>query len=204
MALSNILGTAITKMNTKLNSQMIHRVKLKNSEDFAIFDDQAYEFLTTDPYLIKIDFINNIRRHSSGCGVFQKVWKNQDGSYVTETIYLHKLIAEKFLSHHKTDKVNLVGVKNGNKLDCRIENLEYRTRSHASRVRKTASKTGYTGVYREGAKYRAVITINGKLTHLGMFLTPEEAAIAFNNKSKQIYGDKGKINIIRNDDKRRS
>lgn len=175
---------------------MTHKIKLKNADEFAIFDEQVYNYLITDDHLVKIDFINNIRKHSSGCGVFQKVWKNSDGSYVTETIYLHKLIAEKFLSHQKTDKKNLVGANNGNKLDCRLENLAYRSRSHASRKRKTANKTGYTGVYKEGAKYRAVLTINGRLTHLGMFKTPEEAAMAFNKKSREIYGTEGKINQI--------
>jgi len=175
---------------------MTHKVKLKNSEDVAIFDQIVYDFLTSDPYLVKVDFINNIRKHSSGCGVFQKVWKNPDGSYLTETIYLHKLIAEKFLSNQKSEKENLVGAKNENKLDCRLENLTYRSRAQASRQRKTTSHTGYTGVYKEGVRYRAVISIDGKSSHIGMFSSAEEAAVAYNAVSKKVYGDKGKINKV--------
>lgn len=162
-----------------------------------LLDDDAYDWLTTDPYLKRVDFINNLRRHSSGCAVFQKTWKKADGGYKTETIYLHKLIAEKYLKDDKTAKRNLVGAKNGNKLDCRLENLEYRSRAIASRKRKTSSRAGYTGVYKENNRYRAVISINRKSVHIGMFDTPEEAALAYNKKSKELYGDDGKQNIIK-------
>jgi len=175
---------------------MTCKVKLKNSEDVAILDQVVYDFLTTDPYLVEIDFINNIRKHSSGCVVFQKIWKNPDGSYIIETIYLHKLIAEKFLSHKKTPMENLVGAKNENKLDCRLENLFYRSRAQASRQRRATSNTGYTGVYKEGERYRAVISNNGKSIHIGMFSSAEEAAVAFNAMSKKLFGDKGKINKV--------
>ncbi|MBV6655990.1 MAG: hypothetical protein KI786_19625 [Mameliella sp.] len=176
---------------------MLYKVKLKNSDDSVLVDAQVYEYLTTDSYLVKVDFINNLRKHSSGCAVFQKTWKKADGQYKTETIYLHKLIAERFLSDHKTETSNLVGTKNGNKLDCRLNNIQYRSRSVASRKRKTSSKAGYTGVYQENNRYRAVISINRKSVHIGMFDTAEEAALAYNKKSKELYGDEGKINIIK-------
>lgn len=175
---------------------MLYKIKLKNADESVLVDDTVYEYLVTEPYLVKIDLINNLRKHSSGCAVFQKTWKKADGGYKTETIYLHKLIAEKFLSHTKSPKKKLVGAKNGNKLDCRIENLVYRSRSVASRQRKTSSKVGYTGVYKENNRYRAVISVNRKSIHIGMFATPEEAALAYNKKSKELYGDDGKINVI--------
>lgn len=176
---------------------MLYKVKLKNADDEVLLDDKVYEYLTTDPYLVKVDFINNLRKHSSGCAVFQKTWKKADGGYKTETIYLHKLIAEKFLINTKTKKKNLVGAKNGNKLDCRMENLVYRSRSVASRKRKTSSKVGYTGVYKENNRYRAVISVDRKSVHIGMFATAEEAALAYNKKSRELYGEDGKINIIK-------
>ncbi|HMO41148.1 MAG TPA: hypothetical protein PKC76_14890 [Saprospiraceae bacterium] len=175
---------------------MLYKVKLKNADDVVLLDDKVYDYLTNDSYLRKIGFLQNLRKHSSGCAVFQKTWKKADGSYKTETIYLHKLIAEKFLVDEKTSANNLVGAKNGNKLDCRLENIIYRSRSVASRKRKTSSRVGYTGVYKEHNRYRAVISVNRKSIHIGMFATPEEAALAYNKKSREIYGDDGKINII--------
>ena len=176
---------------------MLYKIKLKNADETVLIDDHVYEYLTSDPYLSKVDFVNNLRRHSSGCAVFQKTWKKAEGGYKTETIYLHRLIAERFLEDQKTKKNNLVGCKNGNKLDCRLENIIWRSRSVASRQRKTSSKVGYTGVYKENSRYRAVISVNRKSVHIGMFDTPEEAALAYNKKSRELFGDDGKINIIR-------
>ncbi len=176
---------------------MLYKVKLKNADENVVLDDEIYHHLTTDPYLAKIDFVNNLRRHSSGCAVFQKSWKRADGQYKIETIYLHRYIAEKFLEAPPSAQMKLVGAKNGNKLDCRLENLEWRTRSTSSRNRKTTSKTGYTGVYIENKKYRAIITINGKAVHIGMFDTPEEAARAYNKRAKEVYGDMAKLNKIK-------
>ncbi len=177
---------------------MLYKVKLKNANDVVVLDDHVYEYLTTDPYLVKVDFINNLRRHSSGCAVFQKTWPKAGGDgYKTETIYLHKLVAEKFLSDQRSKERNLVGARSGNKLDCRLENVVWRSRSVASRQRKTSSKCGYTGVYKENNRYRAVISINRKSVHIGMFSTAEEAAMAYNKKSKELYGEDGKINVIK-------
>ncbi len=179
------------------SENVLYKVKLKNADEHVLLDDKVYEWLTSDPYLVKVDFVNNLRRHSSGCAVFQKTWKKADGDFKTETIYLHKLIAEKFLIDTKSKENNLVGARNNDKLDCRLENILYRSRAIASRKRKTSSKTGYTGVYQENQRYRAVISIEKKSVHIGMFDTAEEAALAYNKKSREIYEDSGKQNIIR-------
>lgn len=176
---------------------MLYRVKLKNAEDHVLLDSEVYEYLVSDPYLVKIDLINNLRKHSSGCAVFQKTWRKASGDYKTETIYLHKFVAEKFLGHLKSDKENLVGAKNGNKLDCRLGNLTYRSRAVASRKRKTSSRVGYTGVYKENNRYRAVISVGRKTIHIGMYGSAEEAALAYNKKSRELFGENGKINVIK-------
>jgi hypothetical protein len=176
---------------------VLYKIKLKNADKTVLMDEEVYNWLSNDPYFEKVDFLNNLRLHSSGCAFFQKTWKKADGDFKTETIYLHKAIAEKFLSDTKTSTNNLVGTKNNNKLDCRIENLVYRSRAVASRKRKTSSKTGFTGVYQENNRYRAVISIEKKSIHIGMFNTPEEAAVAYNKRSREIFGENGKLNVVR-------
>jgi hypothetical protein len=176
---------------------MIYKVKIKNTEEFLLLDDQVYEWLTTDLYYAKLDLVNNLRRHSSGCAVFQKSWRKADGNYKVETIYPHVIIAEKYLADKKTGDKKLVGAKNGDKMDCRLENLIYRTRSLASRQRRSTSDTGYTGVYKEHNRYRAVISVKGKSVHIGMFDTAEAAAMAYNKMSKELYGPEGKQNKIK-------
>jgi len=181
---------------------LLYKVKLKNADDQVVVDDQVYNHLTTDPYLQKINFIDNLRMHSSGCAVFQKSWRKATGEYKIETIYLHRYVAERFLDRpSENTRRNLVGAKNSNKLDCRLENLEWRTRSTSSRKRKTSSKSGYTGVYLENSKFRAIITIEGKAVHIGMFDSPEKAAEAYNKRAKEIYGDGAKLNKIKRNKK---
>lgn len=159
-------------------------------------DDYVYEFFSTDPYFKKLNFVNELRLHSSGCAVFQKAGYNEERKYVTLTIYPHKFIAEKWLAAERTTQKNLVSAIDANKLNCVVSNLTWRTRSAASRQRKTTSTTGYTGVYKEHTRYRALISNKGATIHLGMFDTPEEAAAAYNKKSMELFGDEGKINKI--------
>lgn len=175
---------------------MIFKVKLKNAEGFVLLDDYVYEWLSNDIRYKEIGLLENIRMHSSGCAVFQKAWRKADGGHKTETIYLHKIIAERYLTEKKIAPKAVVSAKNGDKLDCRVDNLTYRMRSSVSRLRRTKSATGYTGVYQEHNRYRAVISINGKATHLGMFDTPEEAALAYNKASKKAFGPEGKLNKL--------
>ncbi len=172
------------------------RIKLKNADDYVFLDPSVFEHLEEHEHYGRIGLLDNLRRHSSGCAVFQKTHKQENGNYKIETIYLHKLVAETFLSEHKSAEMNLVGALNGNKLDCRLSNLVYRSRAWASRQRKTTSKSGYMGVYKENKRFRAVISHEGKSIHLGMFDTPEEAAKAYNEKSWELYGHMGKQNDL--------
>ena len=175
----------------------MYEVKLKNSDEKVFIDEKVYKYLTTDTKMKKLDIINRLRRHSSGCAVFQKTKPTKDGSFKIETYYLHKLVAEKFKKSDRSKVKNLVGTVNGNKLDCRIENVEWRSRSTASRKRKSSSSAGYTGVYKQNHRYRAVISKDRRSMHVGMFATAEQAAMAYNKISRELYGDEGKINIIR-------
>lgn len=159
-------------------------------------DDDVHHWLSSHEEYANDRLLENLRLHSSGCAVFQKTWKINKGEYKTKTLYLHKLIAENFLSHKKTKGKTLVGTINGDKLDCRLENLIYRSRSDASRMRKTSSQSGYTGVYKENHRFRAVISVNGKSIHLGMYDTAENAAAAYNQKSWEVYGEQGKYNKL--------
>lgn len=173
-----------------------HQVKIKNATDFVILDDLGFQYITKDEYMLSINLAENLRVHSSGCIFFQKTIKLSFSNYKTTTIYLHKILAETFKLNDKTKINNLVGFVNGNKFDCRLNNLVFRSRAVASRNRKTSSSTGFTGVYKEHNKFRSVISIGGKSKHLGMFKTAEEAAKAFNEMSKMLYGDEGKQNKL--------
>jgi hypothetical protein len=177
----------------------MRKLSLKNNPGgVVLIDQQVFDELSRDPHLQKIGFFSNLRKHSSGCVVFQKTYKkaDPDKGYRTETIYLHKLVAERYLSDQRVGNRTLVGTVNGNKLDCRLVNLEYRSRAVASRKRKSSSKAGYTGVYQENNRFRAVISKDRRSIHIGMYATAEEAALAYNKKSLELFGEEGKLNVV--------
>lgn len=176
---------------------MLVKVALKNSEKNAILDDKIYDALNKSPYLKEIKFWENLREHSSGYVFFQKNWRQKDGSYRNETIYLHKLVAEKFIEKPKGKVRWFVRFKNSNPIDCRIENLEWSTFSNLVRnTKKIKNSTGYRGVVKQGRKYYSYIYVNRKAIPLGSFETAEEAAEAYNKKSIELFGETNSLNKL--------
>lgn len=177
---------------------MIYKILLKNVDKNILLDEKVKKHIEADVYLSSLEFLTNLREHSSGYAFFQKAWKQLDGSYKTETIYLHKYIAEHFLPKvgEENNKKQIVRAINGNKLDCRLRNLEWCNKGKAIRKGKTYSELKYRGVRKDGSRYRATIYINRKPIHIGMYETAEEAALAYNNKSKELLGNEGKLNSI--------
>ncbi|MGK7393103.1 MAG: Pathogenesis-related transcriptional factor and ERF protein [Candidatus Cyclobacteriaceae bacterium M3_2C_046] len=169
---------------------MLYKLKLKNSREMALVDDVAYEYISSNEYLKSIEFVNNLRIHSSGYAFFQKTRMTKVGKYKTETIYLHKLIAEKFVPKPESEKKLYALIRNGKRLDCRIKNLEWAPLSKVTRNTKyNDSKLGYRGVHKARNKFQAVIYNNCERIDLGYFDTPEEAAEAYNKKSIELFGE---------------
>jgi len=53
---------------------------------------------------------------------------------------------------------------------------------------RVKAKSKLKGVYKQGNKYLAAITINRKFITIGRFFCPVLAAAAFENKHKEVYG----------------
>ena len=176
---------------------MVYKIKLKNSPEYALVSDEAYEQITKNERLKAIGFLENLRMHSNGYAFFQKNHPLKKGGYRNETIYLHRYIAERFVSKPASEKKLYVSIQNGNKLDCRVENLEWVPRSIAVRnTRKMFNSTGYRGVGKERNKYRAVLYQGNQKYDLGFFDTAEEAADAYNKKSEELFGKTRSLNNI--------
>lgn len=176
---------------------MIYKLKLKNADKYALVSDQAYELIANNPYLKLIGFLENLREHASGYPVFGKNFPQKDGGYRNETIYLHRYIAEKFVEKPITLKKLFVCFKNSNPLDCRIENLEWITMPELRRqMKKNKSTTGFRGVTKTKGKFRAILYDGENRYDLGLFKTAEEAALAYNKKSIQMFGKTKSLNKI--------
>ncbi len=104
----------------------------------------------------------------------------------TYTVQYHRLI---FLYHHgylpkELDHINHVFTDN------RIENLQPSNRIHNNARKRPYNKAGLPkGVYPQGQKFCAMLTINKKLVYLGYFKTVEEAADAVKKLHLATYGD---------------
>ena len=86
---------------------------------------------------------------------------------------------------------------NGNRLDNRADNLRpcSQSQNNANTFARKTSKTGIKGVfpYKGGPKFASQITHNGKTFCLGVFLTIQEAKNAYDEKSKELFGEFARI-----------
>jgi hypothetical protein len=163
---------------------------LSNSEKTVQICEQGLSFLTAK------SLTDGWRLHSAGYAVLQFVKQGK-----LETLYLHKLLAKEFRPKPQTTKRLFVRMINANKLDCRVENIEWATMSELRRhqnAHKSQHMEAYRGVSKDGSKYRAVIYDKGQRIYLGLFRTPEEAARAYNRESLCRFGITNSLNQLDN------
>ena len=88
--------------------------------------------------------------------------------------------------------------KDGNALDNRKENLQICTiqQNNIKRASKTNSISGYRGVASYKNKWVARVGYNKKGIFLGYFTIKEEAALAYNKKAQELFGDFAVLNHI--------
>lgn len=106
---------------------------------------------------------------------------------IIRRIYMHRLINKTPDGLH-TDHIN------GDKLDNRKANLRTATRSdnQANRGSPNIKKTSrYKGVgwKKRERRWVAKITKDGKKYELGYFKNEDDAAIAYNNKAMELFGE---------------
>lgn len=96
----------------------------------------------------------------------------------------------------------IVDHKNRNGLDNRRCNLRRSTQSqnHANGPKYRNNTSGYKGVVWVGRanKYAAGISLNGKRKHLGYFVDPMDAAIAYNEAAIKTWGEFAYLNEVPN------
>src|SRR6056297_1191311 len=102
-------------------------------------------------------------------------------------ILLHKLVARDVENNSDIDHINR------NKLDAREINLRKATRSQniansAGQKRRRSKYKGVSYCKRDGL-YKAQVCCNYKRYFLGRFDTEEQAALAYNKKSLELFGE---------------
>lgn len=94
-------------------------------------------------------------------------------------------------------KGHYIDHRNGNGLDNRKENLRFATpqqNAWNNRKRKNAASR-YKGVSRKKEKWSAKICIDGKQIYIGTFALEEDAARAYDEKAKGLFGEFARLNF---------
>ncbi len=99
-----------------------------------------------------------------------------------------------------TDSNVLVDHINGDKLDNQRSNLRLSNKSTngCNRPKTRANTTGYKGVTKHNRcnRYISQITVNGKHQYLGLYETPFEAAVAYNEAALFHFGEYALLNEV--------
>lgn len=112
-------------------------------------------------------------------------------NYSRVTVPMHRVIMD-------APKGMVVDHINGDGLDNRRANLRICTTAENMRNRGLPSNntSGYKGVFiQKNGKSNAHIQLNRKLIHLGMFNNPVDAAHAYDEAAKRLFGEFANLNF---------
>ena len=108
-----------------------------------------------------------------------------------------------YMHHLVYGKKERLDHKDGNKLNMQKSNLRPATQlQNVRNQKKTTSPTSsrFKGVsrykYSKTKHWIASITVNYKHIHIGVFETEEEAALAYNEKAVEYFGEFAKLNVV--------
>lgn len=154
---------------------------------YEIVDNVVYVYHDTIPNfytIIDLKWLDYFKNWHLGCtpGIpsdsYWYIVQNQ------KKVKIHQIIKGKRCDHI-----------NGNKNDNREINLRKATQhqNNLNRPNNINNKTGYKGVTfcknLKYKKYKARIEYNNNVYSLGFYLTPEEAAIAYDKKAIELFGE---------------
>lgn len=157
--------------------------QLSNSRDFLIVDDE-------DGHLV-----------ANTC------WHEDAQGYVRRSVKIPGTRRNIHYTLHRTvlglspGDGKIVDHINRNKKDCRKANLRVvLAQQNAINISKKSNNTsGFRGVSRHNSypskPWKATLQCRGKLYYLGCFTTKEEAAKAYDQKAKELFGEFAVLNF---------
>ena len=114
--------------------------------------------------------------------------------FLRKRYYLHRII---FFMHHGYFPKNVDHI-NGDRRDCRIENLRDASvqRNNMNRSKSEGTSSQYKGVHwrKDRQKWQAYIKFNKKKASLGCFHDEKDAARAYNQKAIELFNTRNLYN----------
>jgi len=107
---------------------MNYNIKLKNAPDKSVLlDEKGYEAISSDKHLSDIKFMKNLRLNAQGYAIYMHGKSIGNNKHIFETILIQRWLAAKFMPEAQQGLKFHVYFINGNRLDCRLGNLECAT-----------------------------------------------------------------------------
>lgn len=148
-----------------------------------IFLSRGFEAKVSD-----IDY-ERLRKHR--WWAFQSSQSNTWYAYTQvkrKTIFMHRMITG-------CPKGMEVDHQDNDGLNNQRDNLRICCRSQNAINRAFWTETGFKGVYKDRLKFRARITYLGELMNLGTYATAEEAAMVYDQKAFELFGEFAFLNF---------
>lgn len=159
-------------------------IKKYNGNLYTIIFDDDFEN-KNDNWLIAFNKNKSVR-----C-VYKNKWDKINKKNIW--IYAHRVITNA-KKGHTVDHIDC------NPLDNQKSNLRICSQAENSKNRsiQKGNKSGFKGVHFHNLtqKWRAQISINNKPKHIGLYVTKELAAQAYNEMAKELYKDFAKLNDV--------
>jgi len=147
-----------------------------NKGKFALVDDEDFDtlsqkkwFVSTDGYAVRQDTKNGAHLH----------------------VRMHRVIVN-------APSAMQVDHADGNRLNNQKSNLRLATKADNMRNRKMQrnNTSGYRGVFKAGSKWASAICFENRLINLGYFTDILDAARAYNEKARELFGEFARLNEV--------
>lgn len=164
---------------------------LLSQNKIAMVDDEDFENLNQFNWTAKENCISL----QTGIITYYAVRQKRNAQGKRYFVYMHREILK--LKPYKEDKIQ-VDHKNHNGLDNQKENLRLATNSLNQANKRIKNKLGYRGVQisSSGKSFSYSIRIDGRIVRFSnKYKTAKEAAIGYDIKAKEIYGDFAILNF---------
>jgi|WetSurMetagenome_2_1015567.scaffolds.fasta_scaffold20333_10 AP2-like factor, euAP2 lineage len=153
---------------------------------FAQIDDEDFE------KVIKYKWCAMIKKNAIYAG--HNATLKIDGKFKTKWILLHRFIMtinkNEYIDHIDHDGLNC---QKSNLRKCTLQENHY---NQLKQKKNTSSKFKGVCFNKQRNKWQANIKNNNKKIHLGLYLTENEAALAYNNKAEEIFGKFCCLNVL--------